>query len=55
MVNDGSPFPEYYSVRAQGPIVSCDDWTMPIDDLWHSYVVYRYPKPKQREGNNARH
>ena len=30
----------YYEVSmGNGPIVYCDDWTMPIDLVWISYVV----------------
>jgi hypothetical protein len=32
---------DYYEVSmGHGPIVYCDDWTMPIDEVWISYVVY---------------
>ena len=44
---------EYYEVTISGPIVCCDDWTTPVDEIWQSYVVYRYPKPKRKENGDA--
>lgn len=30
----------YYEVSmGNGPIVYCDDWSSPIEDVWISYVV----------------
>jgi len=47
-------WPGYYEVNARRALVWCDDWTMPVDEIWHSYVVYRYPKPKRKENGNGR-
>lgn len=41
--------PNYYEVFVTGPIVMCDDWTMPVDKCWYSYVVI----PQDDEAYNS--
>lgn len=37
-------FEAYYEVMfGKGPIVICDDWTEPVDEVWFSYVVIPQP------------
>jgi hypothetical protein len=31
---------DFYSVSIYMAEVMCDDWTMPIDEIWASYIVW---------------